>query len=46
MYIFHDTAQHRRAADAAGAAPGLGAILRHGGVPSFVSFSKGCQRRR
>ena len=47
VYIFSRmNAQHCFAADAAGAAPDLGAILRHRGAPSLVPVSGGRQRRR
>ena len=47
LYIFSRmNAQQYFAADAAGAARGLGAILRRGGAPSLVSFYGGRQRRR
>ena len=39
-------AQHCFAADAAGAAPDLGAILGRGGAPSLVPVGGGRQRRR
>ena len=40
------TAQHCLAADAAGAAPDLGATLWRGGVPALVPVGGGRQRRR
>ena len=46
VYLLRPTAQHCFAADAAGAAPDLGAILRRGGAPALVSFYGGRQRRR
>ena len=39
-------AQHCLAADAAGAAPELGAIVGHDGAPALVPISGGRQRRR
>ena len=47
LYLFvRPTAQQRFAADAAGAAPELGAILRRRGVPALVPVGGGRQRRR
>ena len=47
LYIFSRmNAQHCFAADAAGAAPELGAILRRDGVPALVPIYGGRQRRR
>ena len=40
------TAQHCLAADAAGAASPLGAIMGRGGVPALVPVYGGRQRRR
>ena len=46
LYVPHRAAQHCLAADAAGAAPDLGAILGRGGAPSLVPVGGGRQRRR
>ena len=47
LYLFvRPTAQHCFAADAAGAAPDLGATFWRGGVPWLVPVSGGRQRRR
>ena len=42
----HEAAQHCFAADAAGAAPELGAIVGRRGVPALVPVGEGRQRRR
>ena len=46
VYLLIPAAQHCFAADAAGAAPELGAILGRGGAPSLVPVGRGRQRRR
>ena len=47
LYIFSGmNAQQCFAADAAGAAPELGAILGRGGAPALISICGGHQRRR
>ena len=47
LYLFvRPTAQQRFAADAAGAAPELGAIVWRGGVPALVPICRGRQRHR
>jgi len=46
IYLFKDECPTLRAADAAGAAPDLGATFWRGGVPALVPIYGGCQRRR
>ena len=46
IYTLAHAAQHCFAADAAGAAPELGAIVWRGGAPSLVPVGGGGQRRR
>ena len=46
VYLVRPNAQHCFAADAAGAAPELGAILGHDGAPALVPVGGGRQRRR
>ena len=47
LYLFlRPTAQQRFAADAAGAAPDLGATFWRGGAPAHVPVSGGRQQRR
>ena len=46
IYLVRPNAQQRFAADAAGAAPELGAIVGRGGVPALVPICRGRQRRR
>ena len=46
VYFFRPNAQQRFAADAAGAAPDLGATFWRGSVPSLVPVGGGRQRRR
>ena len=46
LYVQRRAAQHCFAADAAGAAPELGVIVWHRGVPALVPVCGGGQRRR
>ena len=46
VFFLRPTAQHCLAADAAGAAPELGAIVGHDGAPARVPVGGGRQRRR
>ena len=46
LYGYHHTAQHCFAADAAGAAPDLGAIMGRRGTTPLVSIYGGRQRCR